>query len=287
MIVGAVTSASIKEVMARMRATFRAEAVPIEEGSSLTEALDELNWLSSWGHDPFSNRGAHEQDPDRTRNALFLYEALHRVEGVLSKTDGLDGRRAVLRRMKSIASCPDKPTDGQGWDRFFEIETVSHLRGRAQDVRLDERTDIVLVDAYGNEFDLACKRPRSAGAIERNVGKAAQQIATARCVTGGVAISLDLCTPRYVVPQEGDVFATPAEFQAACTSTLESLARQFTDSIQAGLGANPRVIGCVLIKRFNGLTKDPCTLAWSTVWSVVPQVDGDSRLLETIMGPSP
>jgi serine/threonine-protein kinase HipA len=225
-----ITRDSVNQIVTRLEATFEALKLPLE-GTPLRSEIDDVEWLSNASaSDIFSKSGAHEIDPERTRDCVLKLIRLDRVRKSLEHADRIPGFKNVLRHLRNLSS-DDKRK--QAWDHLFEVELAAQLQSPHWELEFRE-TDLVIRDFSGRELGLECKRPRNSSTIARNVKEAIDQL-NARMQMGIVVVNLDLVTKTNFVFRNDS-----SELQKECRRVLMEEVAAVREEVESLFDLKPR-----------------------------------------------
>jgi len=255
---------------------FQEHGLAIDEDSDLGRRLRELRWLAQF-ESIFED--AVNVDRDRAVGAFRIASQAEHVYRALTSSSGMGGVEYQLRRIRSAELNAPGCGGSSALEYLFELEVGGSLRTALFETVLEE-PDIRLklpVEFMGySEVGLACKRPRSARGVARNLGKAANQI-RASGVPGVAIVSLDgICAREFHQCTDQEDLSRRAD------EYLGSYVLQQSAAISRALGSG--VVGVLFCCRFVSYVKNPSCWAWCLRVKAVPDpsATGAGHLLEML-----
>lgn len=187
--------------------------IKLRDGSALSQLLRQADILSqAW---------AEGMKPENK----VVWETLHvnRLANAVINLLDEPGIQEALTRMARNVMQPDDRRVSQGKDALWELDLMSQLKDRGLAVKAAEPD--ILVDIGFGDYPIACKKSWSISGLEKQISKAAKQLAPFN--NGGlIAINLDdLVVPGggVVVPTQDHAVVGLSRAQAALIADAEYL----------------------------------------------------------------
>ncbi|WP_104962982.1 hypothetical protein [Pseudomonas sp. XWY-1] len=197
----------------RVREGLEQRNIKLRDGSALWQLLRQADILSqAW---------AEGVKPENK----VVWETLHvnRLANAVINLLDEPGIQEALTRMARNPMQPDDRSVSQGKDALWELDLMSQLKDRGLPVRAEEPD--ILVDIGFGDYPIACKKSWSKCGLEKQISKAAKQLAPFN--NGGlIAINLDdlvVSGGGVVVPTKEHAMVGLSRAQAALIGGVEYL----------------------------------------------------------------
>lgn len=247
----------------------------LHPSSDLAAMIREVEWLGSFEEDVFQPDAAYAADRKRSLTAFPLYEQANRLAVALkwaAGIPGIDSKIGGLRKRLNRLETQDEAAQ----DDLFEIDLAYRLFKRGVDVEFAE-PDIVISFPPDSKFTIACKRPRTIGAVQKRIRHGANQI-RAQKLPGIVAIGMESIIHRSDDPEKPMpawyVIDYPDQINDAAEPFFEATIRRTKHEI---LRSFDKGVGAVF---FCGLITAVCTKPsgffwhWHRRWVEAPYASG-------------
>lgn len=247
----------------------------LHPSSDLAVMIREVEWLGSFGKDASQPDAAFAADRKRSLTAFPLYEQANRLAIALNWAAGIPGIDRKIRGLRKGLNRLESQ-DEAAQDDLFEIDIAYRLFKRGFDVEFAE-PDIVINYPPESKFAIACKRPRTIGAVQKRIRHGANQI-RAQELPGIVAIGMESIIHSSDDPEKPKpawyVIDYPDQIDGAAepffVETIRRTKHEIQRSFEKGVSA---VFFCGVI---TALCTNPNGYYWSWQrrWVEAPRVSG-------------
>lgn len=243
--------------------------------SDLAAMIREVEWLGSFEEQAFQPDTAYAADRKRSLTAFPLYDQVNRLAVSLKWATAIPGiERKIGRLRKKLNRLESQNEAAQ--DDLFEIDIAYRLVKRGVEVEFAE-PDIVISFPPDSKFAIACKRPRTIGAVQKRIRQGANQIRDQK-LPGIVAIGMEAIMHSSDDPEKPKPawyhIDHPDQMEAAAepffAKTIRRTNHEITRSFDKGVGA---VFFCGLI---TSICTNPSGFfwLWHRRWVEAPYASG-------------
>jgi hypothetical protein len=168
-----VTAGYCAELHEMLRAGIEALGIRVDPTQGLGAMLKGLEWFASYPPETHQPDAAWKDRPEDALLFFGNFEQVKRAAIAISLAPLIPGGSRRFQLFKNNIHRQQNP-ESKALDLFFELDIAHRLLKRGLPVQFKE-PDLV-VGLSGNDFGVACKRPRKRTTVARNVIRGAKQI---------------------------------------------------------------------------------------------------------------